>query len=206
MKARWQEVLVIVGLHILGMVAINQSFLTGSGSKSASSLLLSFFAFAVLIISTILSYGFLRTVHLEGMNRQVPAFLFVTGKKFFWRIVRFQILCMLVFLPFILINFLIYRSEGSSQSAPWMTSLLSTVPSLILIKPLLLIPALIIVMDCRVRESWQFMLRIRLLDAKEIVVLFCAMLAIGFFMMIVKAGNSGVVGSQNILNIEFISI
>ncbi len=201
MKARWQEVLVIVGLHVLGMVAINRSFLTNSDSLGVYRLLLSLFSFAVLIISTILSYGFLRTVHLEGMNRQMPAFLFGTGKKFFWRMLKFQILCMLVFLPFVLIKIVIAKSEGPGQPAPWIPSLLSTVPSLILIKPLLLIPALIIVMDCRVRESWQFMLRIKLLDAKEIVVLFCVMLAIGFFGTIAKAGNSGEVGSQNIFSI-----
>lgn len=200
MKARWQEVFVIVGLHVLGMVAINRSFLTSSDSPDIYSFLLSLFSILVLIISIILSYGFLRTVHLDAMKRQMPAFLFATGKRFFWRMLRFQILCMLVFLPFLLINISMYGSESSSQNAMWIPSLLSTAPSLILIKPLLLMPALIIVMDCQVRQSWQFMLRIKLLDAKEIVVLFCAMLAFGFFRMVVKAENSGDVESQNIFN------
>ncbi len=53
--------------------------------------------------------------------------------------------------------------------------------NVILIKLILLIPALVIVLDCRAFESFKFLKKCRLRNAGELIALFCFQIALGFF-------------------------
>ena len=201
MMTRWQEICIIIALSIMGLIAIGFSSITKPNpSLDFTDFLFLVFAVIVVLISTILSYGFLRTLYLEGTKEQPPAFLFRTGMKFFWRILKFQILCGFVILPFVLIGGAISSIENL-QVPSWFLPLFSIVPQLIIIKPLLLMPALIIVMDTDIYECWKFMGKYNLSKARELITLFCGLLMFGFLWSLLIPEKEGDDELQNIVPI-----
>lgn len=107
------------------------------------------------------------------------------GRYFFWRMVKFGLICIPVFFILAWLTFLVIKLFTTIETGFWETAkvaplvyqLCFTTATLILIKPLLFIPALIIVLDCRVFESFKFFKQFKLSDAKELVTLFCVQAA-----------------------------
>ncbi|MFB0524736.1 MAG: hypothetical protein ACETVZ_04300, partial [Phycisphaerae bacterium] len=87
LKARWPEVILIIGLTIL--LPFLSKLLTKLKHDSVLNLtvLASCFSFALMVISVVLRFGFLRTVHLEGQKRQSIQILLRTGLHFLWRMI-----------------------------------------------------------------------------------------------------------------------
>lgn len=185
LKARWPEVILIIGLTIL--LPFLSKLLTKLKHDSVLNLtvLASCFSLALSLITIVLRSGFLRTVYLEGRKRQTIAVLLRTGLHFLWRMI---VLGLLYFIPLLTLTLLSTRLVGK-PTAPGETdilhniSLLVLIINIILMKFILLLPALVIVLDCRVFESFKFLKKCRLRDARELIVLFCFKMAFPYLWM-----------------------
>lgn len=185
LKARWPEVVLIIGVNLLAI--LSSRFIAKFGSKSIRTI-----AYVVPLVSLLFSVirmllrcGFLRTTYLENSRRQTPLALLRTGTHFFWRMF---VISLIYSLPFMLLSLVftwsVYNYFGcdkmtSSHIIFWFSTLFFVFVNLVLIKLILLIPALIIVLDCSVFNSFRLFRRYKLSNAKELVFLYLANIAIG---------------------------
>lgn len=211
LKARWSEVFLIIGFCTLG----NWTTRTLMSLDSDSTLMKSLGCFSVLfffgltIISFILAYGFLRTVHLEDSKKHTPTDLLKTGKHFFWRMFGAGLILGILYLILNQIIVLIIKNFTSIDAGLWKLAtsdpLLYTLniflSKLILIKLFLLMPAIIIVLDCRVSDTLDFLKKCRLSDSKELVVLYFISIVLPFVWVLLKIPYKPETTSQYILRI-----
>ncbi len=192
LKARWPEVTLIIGLAVL--LPFLSKLLTKLKYDSALSLtvLVTCFSLALTVIRTMLRSGFLRTVYLEGQQRQTIAVLLRPGLHFFWRMI---VLGLLYAIPLLTVTLLSTRLVGK-PTAPG-----QLVMNIILMKFILLLPALVIVLDCRVIESFKFLKKCRLRDAGELIVLFCFNMAFPYLWMFSRTLYGTTTGPQLIFRI-----
>lgn len=203
LKARWPEVTLIIGLYILGMVSTKFFNATRSDSALTWALLYLAFSLSVMIASTLLNYGFLRTVYLEGPKGQTPLALLQKGRHFFWRMVGFGLIYIIPYFILVWLIFLITKLFTSidtnfletARSFPFLFQFIIAVPGLILIKIILLMPALIIVLDCGVFESFGALRRCKLSNAKALIVLFLAEIALGLLWVFIS--KSGIIATTS---------
>lgn len=192
LKARWPEVALIIGMHLLGILSKRFFAQLRPKSISAISLIIAFVSLLFLLIGTLIRCGFLRTICLEGSKRQSPFVLLRVGIHFLWRMFVLSLIYSLPFiLSFLIISNVIHRYINSDELTSsnilfWFNTLYFIFVNLVLIKLILLIPALIIVLDCTVFNSFSFIRRYKLLNAKELVILYCANIAIGLFVSILS--------------------
>jgi len=180
LKARRPEVILLVGLNFLFLLSIKLMLTTEAESAKLQPAITSLFVLLMGTILTILTLGFQRTVYLEGEKQQSPMVLLKTGKRFFWRMVKLGLIWMplyfiLAWLTFSVTKLFTSINAGFFQTAqlfPLLYQFCFAVPSLILLKPLLLLPVIIIVWDCKVIESFKHLKNYRVFDAKELVILF----------------------------------
>lgn len=212
LKARWPEVTLIIGLYALAILSNNLSRATRPDLTKTLFLLripFSLFSLTLMVVSMILNYGFLRTVHLEGQKVQTPMALLKTGRHFFWRMVGFGLIYIvpyfiLAWLIFLIIKYFTFIDTGFLETAkvtPWLYQLCSIAPMLILIKVVLFIPALIIVLDCGVFKSFKFLRKCKLLDSRELVALFCLRMVLPFLWVFLQIPYNPATSSQYILRI-----
>jgi hypothetical protein len=185
LKARWPEVILIIGLTVL--LPFLSKLLTKLKYDSALSLtvlavlalavLATSFSLALMLITIMLRSGFLRTVYLEGRKRQTIAVLLRTGLHFLWRMI---VLGLLYTIPLLTLTLLSIRLVGK-PTAPG-----ELVINIILMKFILLLPALVIVLDCRVFESFKFLKKCRLRDAGELIALFCFQMVFPYLWMFLR--------------------
>lgn len=188
LKNRWPEVSLIVGLNVLYSLSNKLISTTNAGSKHSYNWVAFIYSIFLLIFITALIAGFERTVYLEGDKRQRPIVLLRTGLCFLWRKIKLAILIMPIFIIFAWLTYLIIKMFAPTditffktyEVSPLLYMLYYAIPELILIKPLLLIPALIIVLDCQVLESFKYLKKCKLLDAKGLVFLFMLSIVLGF--------------------------
>jgi len=212
LKARWPEVTLIIGLYALAVLS-NSLFRTVRPDLTKTLFLLripfSLFSLTLMVVSMILNYGFLRTVHLEGQKVQTPMALLKTGRHFFWRMVGFGLIYIvpyfiLAWLIFLIIKYFTFIDTGFLETAkvtPWLYQLCSIAPMLILIKVVLFIPALILVLDCGVFKSFKFLRKCKLLDSRELVALFCLRMVLPFLWIFLQIPYNPATSSQYILRI-----
>ena len=91
LRARRPEVTLIVGLYALVELSHSLFGFTEPDVDVTKTMFLPsvLFILSLTVVAMILSYGFLRTVYLEGPKEQTPMDLLKTGKHFFWRMVVF---------------------------------------------------------------------------------------------------------------------
>jgi hypothetical protein len=207
LKARWPEVALIVGLYALAALSNNLfRAVRGDVARTLTSLYM-VFPLTVMVVSMMLNYGFLRTVYLEGQKRQTAMALLKKGTHFFWRMVGFGLIWvvpyfMLAWLVFLIIKYFTPIDTGffkTGKVIPWLYQLCFIAPMLILIKVVLFIPALILVLDCRVFETFKFLRKCRLLDSRELVALFCLRMALPFLWVFLQIPYNPETTSQYIL-------
>ena len=87
----------------------------------------------------------------------------------------------------------------TAKVAPLLYQLCFIAPMLILIKVVLFIPALIIVLDCGVFESFKFLRKCKLLDSRELVALFCLGMVLPFLWFFLRITYNPEITSQYIL-------
>ena len=181
LKARWPEVILIVGIQALAMFG---NTLLPKLAEVNSLLMLAIISCMLwlTLISVLLPVGFLRTVHLEGPKRQYPLDLLRIGKRFFWRIIRLGLLWLPVYLLLAWMIFMVVKRPEvtdagflkTAETDPVVFCCCFAVTRLILIKPVLLILPIIIVTDCRISTSFELLKRCKLADAEGPVALFVA--------------------------------
>lgn len=179
LKARWPEVMLVISLNFL--LSLNKLFLPEKSEITQIPLLLyGCFLLLLSLISIMLYTGFQRTVFLGGSKRQSHLILLRAGKRFFWRMLGIGLLLGIAYFILAWLIFLMTKQFTSINTgffdadkvAPLADKLFFIAALLILIKPFLFIPALIIVIDCGIVKSFKLLKYCKLLNAKELVVLF----------------------------------
>ena len=196
LRARWPEVTLIIGLYTLVELSHSLFGFTEPDVDVTKTMFLPsiLFIMSLTVVAMILSYGFLRTVYLEGPKEQTPLDLLKTGKHFFWRMVGFGFVFaglyfILTVLIFSITKYFTSTEAGfieSATSAPWRHQLCLTAAMLIMIKVYLFIPALILVLDCRVVNSFKLLSKFKLFKSKELVALFCLSTMIHLLWLLLK--------------------
>ena len=192
LKARWPEVILIIGLIVLWPFLSKLRTKLKYDSVLNLTALAAWFSLALMIVTATLRLGFLRTVYLEGQKRQTIAVLLRTGFHFLWRMI---VLGLLYAIPFLTVTLLSTRLVGK-PTAPG-----RLVMNIILMKFILLIPALVIVLDCRAFESFKFLKNCRLRDARELIVLFCFQMAFPYLWMFLRRLYGATTTPQHIFRI-----
>ena len=207
LKARWPEAALIIGLSIL--LPFLSKLLTKLKHDSVLNLtvLAAWFSLALTIVTTTLRFGFLRTFYLEGQKRQTIAVLLRTGFHFLWRMIVLGLLyCMPLLMLMLLSTLLVARRVAPGETDILhniflIRRLLVLVITIILMKFILLIPALVIVLDCRAFESFKFLKKCRLRDAGELIVLFCFQMAFSYLWMFLRRLYGATTAQQPIFRI-----
>lgn len=166
LKKRQPEVAVILAVGLLSWLGpMGASLIRNSILLRGSWLIM--LAIAALLL--ILRAGFLRTAYLYGDKRQRIVTLLQTGRPFFWQLFIFACLYGIIRLAptLILVRFI-------SPSKSWVVGLFNIALAVVLIKPLLLVPAMIIVHKMRAFEGLKCFMKYHIFEAKELLILFAA--------------------------------
>ena len=208
LRARWPEAVLIIGIFLSRPLVSRLLFgLAAKQLLTPNKLVLLYPSISLLLvaISATLRSGFLRTVYLQGNQRSSPLTLLRTGIYFLWRMV---VLGALYSIPFLLVTLLstgiiagLVSPESFAQISVWINQLFFLAFSVILVKLILLLPALVIVLDCRTFESFKFLKHCRLWEAKELVILFYAHLAFRFLLRFLRLHYDILTASRYILEI-----
>lgn len=208
LRARWPEAVLIIGIFLSRPLVSRLLFgLAAKQLLTPNKLVLLYPSISLLLvaISATLRSGFLRTVYLQGSQRSSPLTLLRTGIYFLWRMV---VLGALYSIPFLLVTLLstgiiagLVSPESFAQISVWINQLFFLAFSVILVKLILLLPALVIVLDCRTFESFKFLKHCRLWEAKELVILFYAHLAFRFLLRFLRLHYDMTTASRYILEI-----
>jgi len=192
LKKRWIEVAVIIALAVIprflfGMV-LRSMVSKSSGGYGSSLMFVSYSQGALqLIIAAILiviKAGFFRTAYLHGTQRYRIGALFGQGRRFFWRMAVFGIILRLIYTSVqLFIGFITARcaAQDNYLMFPWWTvTLCSMFVSIVLIKPMLLVPALVVVRDISLIDAVKSMREYKIFRAKELLILFGIGLGLSF--------------------------
>lgn len=167
LRTRWPEAVLIIGLGFVPNL-LNHILRIHSNLR----MLVSFVGIGIFLLVTIISAGFLRTLYLEQDKRQSLHSLMQIGKHFLWRLLGFSILCGLAVMLFVWLLHTIIANTLSNATFPFANQIGFTFITLIFAKLVLLIPAIIIVLDCRLSESFGLMWKVNLLKAKPLLMIF----------------------------------
>ena len=215
LKSRWPEAVLVIafqaclfmlGSHMFGMSASFDS----TKEDAPFALLPDGWAFMIgfgviifLIISEMLRLGFIRTALTGGCKQREPIELLKTGRYFFWRMIRFRLIYELVVFAvwFVLLTVLASFLAGSSEPdnlPAWMARSGLFLACMILMKPWLLMPAIIVAVNCNVIESFRSLKRYRLMANRSIIALFMVWILIQVFFVIglEPADSEGSAGVQ----------
>lgn len=165
------------GLHVVLPDIMNRLEATSAPSRE---ILLLAAAVAMFVVLEMVALGFFATAAREGIQPSDPIQLLSIGRYFFWRLIRFELLMAIVSFP-VVILFFSSMSVLSGISDPekmplWVPGLTTTVVMVILAKPLLLIPAVMVVCDRMVIESLLYLRKYRVLDMWKILLVFLILL------------------------------
>jgi len=159
LKVRWPEVMLVVGLHV-AMALLIEDVVAASEGMDAQGAMPPFWATFLLgmgmilcgILWQMLYLGFLKTAAVSEGEPKQPMELLRSGRPYFWRILLFQ---MMLGFAVMLLNFaflnvlggLIWPGRPIEQLPNWFAQICALAGVLIVIKPMLLVPACVIVYD-----------------------------------------------------------
>lgn len=204
-KRRWPEVLLIVVFQAGALVLMVQfEDLSANPDDSipqmspVTGLFLSTVIMIFALLCQMLILGFVATAYYEGSTPQQPARLVKVGRYFFWRMVRFQLLfglvCMILSaMIFSVFGGIFFGGIPIEDYPEWFKHLCFLMTMAALAKPMLIMPAEMIVADCMVLKSvssfWQYELR----RAKTLLKLFAGGLVVLFLLSLPvdTAGEEG---------------
>jgi hypothetical protein len=222
-KKRFPEVILIVGFQaglffLLDQLANaaepyqNQTEATHMGSLPMGMDVVLGLGIAVCVIAwQLLSLGFLRTAFVNGAVQQDPKTLIMIGRAFFWRMFRFQVIFGFVYIAiasFIssLMISAMYKDVPISDLPDWVMLSASFLSTIIIIKPLLLSPAIMIVSGCMVKDSFSKLKNFKPLADPLMLRLFIAFIATAFvFSTIETLTKTGSIAHHIILAIQGIT-
>ena len=159
LKIRWPEVMLVVVLHV-AMVLLVEDVMVASENMDAQGAMPPFWASFLLGMGMILCgilwqmiyLGFLKTAAVSEGEPKQPMQLLRTGRPYFWRILLFQLLLgfVVMLLNGVLLSVLsglIWKERSVEDLPVWFAQLCALAGILIVLKPMLLVPAFIIVYD-----------------------------------------------------------
>jgi hypothetical protein len=199
-KARWPEAALIIGIGLLStpvMLLATPSQIGRLYSTALFRWLTPVFQMVVILVLLILRSGFLRTVYLESQKRQSFLVLLRTGFHFLWRMIVLGVFYrifwgMLTWLStyatYSVGKLVASREAGISHA--FFSSLLVSAVTIILMKLILLLPALVIVLDCGAFESFKLLKKYRFREARELIALFCFRIALGCLWIFLQPYNA----------------
>jgi hypothetical protein len=202
LKARWPEAVMVAGSQACCVALLkDMQGVPQPQTPFARLFFLGIGAAIFSIISQMLFWGFLRTAAIGGIQPAEPMTLLRIGRMYFWRLLLFQLLLLPVVLLIILViqagaQMLVYgKVELQTHSPLWLEIAGTTVTGLILMKPVYLIPALILLRDCGIRDALRGLRQTRLSEMGYFRTITASIL------VIVGAAEyvSGLVGRQDIL-------
>ncbi len=150
------------------------------------------------IVWQMLYLGFLATACTEGASPKQPAQLVSVGRLFFWRMLRFQIILGIVYMGISFVILAIVQSvvlgqEDVSRIPDWIAHLCSFAALAVLAKPILLMPAVMIVRDCMVLEAIGLLKEYRFSEAKGLVraffICFATVYLLSSLLSLIETGN-----------------
>ncbi|MBI5397699.1 MAG: hypothetical protein HZA91_20570 [Verrucomicrobia bacterium] len=176
LRSRWPEVAVLLAVWTGSAILGSSSHPSGSAEWAKSGILhcLSYLGLPLTLLGWILEPGFVRLVCLRGQARQPFAEMWRTGLPFFWRMFGFGLL---LILPAIFVLFFITRAAGylSHTAPPNLKDVMAPFVGgwfVLLIKPAVYMPALIINKDCGIYDAWKRMRSYPILRELRLPVLF----------------------------------
>lgn len=162
---RWPELVMIVGLYsgstilLMHLVSQFQQMETsGDQMPGGISFLLGLGSMSLFLILQMQMWGFLRTVACGSYEAHTPLDLLRTGTPFFWRLFGFQLLFFFAFLfvsslVVTVLGILLFRQHTINELPLWLQALSVFFGFLILLKPFVLIPTLVLVYEYRLMEA-----------------------------------------------------
>jgi len=222
-KKRFPEVALIIGFQAGLLLLTDQitSIMVSSQSQAEAKhvgslpmgmdVVLGLGIMICFIVWQLLFLGFLRTTSANGATQQEPKTLVMIGRVFFWRMFRFQIVLGFVYLAITSFNFSLivsamYKDVPIADLPAWIAPSVSSISTIILIKPTLLCPAIMIVSGCMVKDSFSRLKNFKPLADPRLLRLFIAFIATVFaFSMVETLTKTGSIAHHIILAIQGIT-
>ncbi len=206
-RNRWPEAAIFIILPVI---------LAGFAPDSQGVMAIVFFSFFVFL--GILYLGFLRTAFSNKYQPQMPLELLKEGRKFFWRFIQLGFAYTGVSLAIAAAVFITLLSLSGKSITPGMARdakeimafqdtvytaiLLSNVlVSILFMKFILFLPALVIVNDVTVSLSFGMLKCFKLKDAKGLIAIFLTPVAISIIWLLFPPDFRFVLKNQKILSI-----
>jgi hypothetical protein len=130
-----------------------------------------------------LRIGFLRTAYTDGSVSCEPGYLLKTGRYFFWRFFRYQLLvgivCMgLASVVMSLVGVALLGAKTPEDMPKWLETVSFFAASVAVVKYMTLMPAVMVGRDMMVRQSIVALRQYRIADARRVTVLFVVSLGV----------------------------
>jgi hypothetical protein len=187
-KRRWPEVVLVVGFQIgvfflktMLMEIVEEASQTTESENIVyspfwASFLLGMGTMAFAIIAYMFLFGFLATACHEGLDKKEPIDLLRAGRYFFWRMVRFEILFSIFWFAIVIVcaaivGTIVLQAKARQGIPNWMLNIFMFTSLVILIKPMLLAPAIMIAKDKMVLDAIKLLKQYSLKDAKNLLLL-----------------------------------
>ena len=197
-KSRWAEVLLVVVLQVGGIMLMNQIVGDNPGSAESAEQLnnmqggklffLTFSITAFMVIWQMLYLGFLATCYKFKDEPQPPARLIIIGRYFFWRMVRFQLMLIVAYMLIAQVFWGIGNTFFKDVLGANLTNVASMLALFILVKPVVLTPAIMIVKNCMVLDSLRLLKSYRLMAARDLVKLIVVCFGSVFALSLILGG------------------
>ena len=180
-KVRWPEVMLVVVVQAAMMLfseelmSVSETMASGSNAQISvgANFLLGVGSILCVVIWQMLYLGFLKTSAVEGVHPQQPIDLIRFGRPYFWKIIWFQILFIFVLVIFssaivAILGGIIWQTQDAAQIPEWFLQVCTMAVIVLMIKPMLFIPARMIVFDNSVIQAVLAMRQYRLNDIDQL--------------------------------------
>ncbi len=196
LKNRWPEVMLIVLVGLMQFYWLMLAQMVMPNSRFLLLLAKGGIWLILIALGTTINLGFLRTACLLGETRWHLPGLIETGYKFFWRICGFAGLFVIALLVitwgiFQIVRLFVFQNNtflgGDSPAPEWVRFACFFIGGIVLVKPFLLVPALIITRDCRMFTAFKYFKQIKIRRAKSVLPLFFIFQALPFLLLTLPA-------------------
>jgi len=185
-RKRWPEMMLIVGFCAFGifllerfnanLIAVDGDFnqLTGTPAFWYS---LGGMVFGVLWIMFLL--GFLVSITIKSQMALEPVVLLKIGRRYFWRLFRYfviyGVLCIAItMVVFTAVARFLFPAVDANSIPLWVVELCAIPAYLMLAKPLVLVPCIMIVRNCMVMEATSLISDYAIFKSKALLAIFTA--------------------------------
>lgn len=195
LKGRWPEAVLVVGLFT-GWLMLYGELVAGAQVAEQSKTELPFLPNFVMGVGVMMMFticlmlwlGFLKTSVTDGNQPQQPGFLVRMGQPYFWRAFFFlfiyEFVCAVIISFVIVAVWLLWKADWTVtfetqieqitkfiEASPHLTEILTLIAYAILIKPLLFIPARMVVFEQSPMQALGAMWKYRLNEINQIYAL-----------------------------------